>query len=244
MQRRHQVSTITSSWYSQQTDYLQKVIEEGPSPFLSDRRADVRKAMCEAAVRLCSSINYRSAGTVEFVVDDETGDFYFLELNARIQVEHAVTEMINPGLDLVELMIKLGLKQKAGLSLSTHEIPVHSGPTGHAIEARVYCENPMYGQFTPSPGTLHLVQWPEPRPWLRIDTWVGTGVHVTPNYDPMIAKLIVSGADRTEALKRMEEVLVETSILGPPNNLEYLAEIVRSAQFQLGQVASVLVSVP
>ncbi|KAK0443623.1 urea carboxylase [Armillaria borealis] len=220
----------------------QKVIEEGPSPFLSDGRADVRKAMCEAAVRLCSSINYRSAGTVEFVVDDETGDFYFLELNARIQVEHAVTEMINPGLDLVELMIKLGLKQKAGLSLSAHEIPVHSGPTGHAIEARVYCENPMYGQFTPSPGTLHLVQWPEPRPWLRIDTWVGTGVHVTPNYDPMIAKLIVSGADRTEALKRMEEVLVETSILGPPNNLEYLAEIVRSAQFQLGQVTTTYLS--
>lgn len=159
----------------------QKVIEECPSPFVT-RNPSLRQQLGSAAVRLAESIQYGSAGTIEYLVDDETGAFFFLEMNTRLQVEHGITELCY-GVDLVELMLKQADAQLAGKKGLEAEylgsFPVDS-PTGCAIEARVYAENPVK-DFAPCPGTLQSVEW-KGIPGSRIDTWVYRGIKVSANY--------------------------------------------------------------
>ncbi|KIR50865.1 urea carboxylase [Cryptococcus gattii Ru294] len=208
----------------------QKVIEEAPCVLLgSDMGKDVRKRMCEAAVKLGELMNYRSAGTVEFVLDVDSPhyDFYFLELNARIQVEHAITEVTHPGLDLVALMIRQGLSPNHSLPPSDLRQEDYIHFEGHSIEARIYCENPK-ANFKPCPGQLHEVVWADVGKKGRIDTWVKTGTTVTPHYDPMIAKLVVYGETREEAIHQMLKVLDASKIIGPTTNLDYCKTILRT----------------
>lgn len=162
----------------------QKVIEECPSPFVTQKHPELRQKLCEAAKSLAESVHYGSAGTLEFLVDDQTGGFFFLEMNTRLQVEHGVTEAVF-GVDLVELMLRQADAQLAGGGgLSTAAIEDVQGrcrePQGHAIEVRVYAENPVKG-FAPSPGLLQKVEWKE-LAGTRIDTWVRAGITVSPNY--------------------------------------------------------------
>jgi urea carboxylase len=159
----------------------QKVIEECPSPYV-ERNPELRKKLGDAAVRLAESIQYGSAGTIEYLVDDMSGDFFFLEMNTRLQVEHGITELCYD-VDLVELMLKQADAQLAGrhgLDGKTLKDMQPSGPSGSAIEARIYAENPLR-DYAPSPGLLQKVEWKE-IPGSRIDTWVFTGVRITPNY--------------------------------------------------------------
>lgn len=159
----------------------QKVIEECPSPFV-EKHPGLREKLGNAAVRLAESIKYGSAGTIEYLVDDETGAFFFLEMNTRLQVEHGITELCY-GIDLVELMLKQAdaqLSGKKGVEPSLlANLPVKA-PSGSAIEARVYAENPTK-DFAPCPGTLQSVEWKE-LPGSRIDTWVYRGIKVSANY--------------------------------------------------------------
>lgn len=215
----------------------QKVLEEAPSPFIL-RNPELGERMCAAAVRLCELIQYRSAGTVEFLVDDSTAEFYFLELNSRIQVEHAVTEMVRPGLDLVGLMINLGLSHGDD-GTSPFELPDQdkvARPQGHAIEARIYAEIPHL-EFKPAPGLLQEVKFPE-ADHIRLDTWVETGTTISAFYDPMIAKLITHGADRDEAQRRLNSALKESSLLGTHTNLAYLVDVVNCDEFVSGDVTT------
>ncbi|KAF9233046.1 allophanate hydrolase subunit 2-domain-containing protein [Melanogaster broomeanus] len=222
----------------------QKVIEETPSPFFS-RYPGLRKDMCGAAVHLCRSIKYASAGTVEFLVDDETGNFFFLEMNTRIQVEHPITEAIHPGLDLVELMIAQGVTQrtaKLGLDLNSPRLSqgvfdanLDQGSV-HAIEARIYSENPADG-FRPCAGVLQRVDIPE-EDWLRVDHWISTGTNVTTFFDPLLSKLIVKGSTREEAVLRLEQALLACKIHGPPNNIPYLKAICESDTFKSGSATT------
>ncbi|KAG7087251.1 hypothetical protein E1B28_013232 [Marasmius oreades] len=212
----------------------QKVIEESPSPFFSLHEG-LRETMCDAAVRLGKSINYSSAGTVEFIVDDVTGDFFFLEMNTRIQVEHPATEVVRPGLDLVQWMIELGIfERQNGRTRNLHNLV--PAANGHAIEARVYSENP-FEEFKPCPGLLQFVDLREQAgyDWLRVESWVSTGTSISPFFDPLICKLIVYGSTREEALSRLDYILNEVKVHGPPNNLEYLKYVVKSEVFRSGR---------
>jgi urea carboxylase len=211
----------------------QKVIEECPSPFV-EKHIDLRKKLGDAAVRLAESINYGSAGTIEYLVDDKSGDFFFLEMNTRLQVEHGITELCYD-VDLVELMLKQAdaqLTGKPGLHGSTLKQMQPSNPSGAAIEARVYAENPLK-DYAPSPGLLQRVEWKDV-PGSRIDTWVFTGSRITPNYDPLIAKAMVHCASREEAITEMRNLLTQSSICGPPTNLDFLASIVDDSRFKAG----------
>ncbi|ESK90672.1 urea carboxylase [Moniliophthora roreri MCA 2997] len=222
----------------------QKVIEETPSPFLSSHPG-LREKMCGAAVRLGQTIKYSSAGTVEFIVDDNDGSFFFLEMNTRIQVEHPVTEAVHPGLDLVKLMIELGVAKRQGSSfdislsgLRARGLDAISTVDKHAIEVRVYSENP-FQNFKPCPGVLQAVDLKEGKyDWLRVDSWISTGTTISPFFDPLIAKLIVIGKDRTEALTHLRQVLEEIQVHGPPNNVQYLLAVVDSNTYQLGQATT------
>ncbi|TFK46271.1 urea carboxylase [Heliocybe sulcata] len=217
----------------------QKVIEETPSPFMACYPG-LRERMCGAALRLCKVIKYGSAGTVEFLVDAHTGAFFFLEMNTRLQVEHPITEETRPGLDLVEMMVRLGVAQAEGRVFGLGGEGRWGGESAvegtHAIEARVYCENPAAG-FRPAPGVLQYVALPE-REWLRVDGWVSTGTIITPFFDPLVCKLIVSGSTRAEAVGRMVEALGETKIMGPPNNVAYLKAICESEVFMRGEATT------
>ncbi|WVQ81675.1 urea carboxylase [Cryptococcus sp. DSM 104549] len=216
----------------------QKVIEEAPCVlFASEKGKRVREKMCEAAVQLGRLMKYRSAGTVEFVLDVDSPDyaFYFLELNARIQVEHAITEVTHPRLDLVALMIKQGLSKTQSLSPSDLVQSDYVNFDGHSIEARIYCENPKAG-FKPCPGQLHEVIWGDVGERGRIDTWVKTGTTVTPHYDPMIAKVVVYGATREEAIQSMQRVLQTSKIIGPPTNLDYCRTVISTKDFAEGTI--------
>lgn len=213
----------------------QKVLEEATSPFI-DLHPEAGQEMYTAAVALCELIGYRSAGTVEFLVDDTTAKFYFLELNARIQVEHAVTEMVRPGLDLVALMIKIGLAQITGESFSLPPQEEVATAHGNAIEARIYAEIPHLA-FAPAPGLLTKVAWPT-GDHIRVDTWVETGSLVSPYYDPMIGKLIVHGATRDEARTRLSQALADTVLLGTATNLAYLRTIVDDQEFANGTITT------
>ncbi|KAI0631868.1 urea carboxylase [Trametes polyzona] len=222
----------------------QKVIEEAPSPFML-HRPDIQRAMWAAAVRLAEHVKYESAGTVEFLVDDATGEFFFLEMNTRLQVEHPVTEQINPGLDIVELMILQGVAKHDNLNGGVLSHPAFdqrlytASPqerNRHALEVRVYCENPA-AQFKPCPGILQQVEIPQ-YDWLRVETWVETGTTVTPYFDPLACKLIVTGSDRSDAIAKLSQVLAEARIYGPPNNIQYLRAICESETFKDGGVTT------
>lgn len=214
----------------------QKVIEECPSPFVSRRYSDLRQKLTQCAVRLAEDIKYGSAGTVEYLVDDHTGDFFFLEMNTRLQVEHGITEMCY-NVDLVELMLRQADRELGGKGgLTAEEMETLQAqclePQGHAIEARVYAENPARN-YAPSPGLLQQVSWHTPE-GARIDTWVRGGIVVSAEYDPLLAKVMYHGSTREAAVAGMEEILSKSSICGPPINLGFLLAIIQSGDFKKG----------
>ncbi len=197
----------------------QKLLEEAPAPGMTLER---RAAMGQAAVNAAKAVGYVGAGTVEFIANQD-GSFYFMEMNTRLQVEHPVTEMIT-GLDLVEWQLRVASGQPLPLTQEQLEID------GHAIEARVYAEDPDKG-FLPSTGRLvHLVPPPESDS-VRVDTGVEQGDEITPYYDPMIAKLIVWGADRKQALARMRRALAQYRVVGVSNNINFLSRLVALPSF-------------
>ena len=195
----------------------QKVIEETPAPRL---REDVRRQLLETAVRLGKAVHYQSAGTVEFIYDNSSGDFYFLEVNTRLQVEHGVTEEVT-GVDLVEWMVKQAADEMPPLE------SIDVTPSGSSIQVRVYAEDPARN-FQPSAGRLLHVRWPE---LARVETWVDSGTEVTPYYDPMLAKVIVCAPNRGEAMEKLRSVLVDTEIFGIETNLSYLRQICDGSDF-------------
>jgi acetyl-CoA carboxylase biotin carboxylase subunit len=198
----------------------QKVVEESPSPFLSEEK---RVEICNAAVKAARSVEYVNAGTIEFVVDSE-GNFYFLEMNTRLQVEHPVTEMIT-GIDLVEWQILIAKGEK--LPCMQEEITVQ----GHSIEFRLYAENP--DNFMPSPGKITEFSY-SLRDGVRIDLGYESGSTVTPFYDPMIAKVIVHGSDRNVAIEKAKEFFSELSIVGIKHNGPLFEEIIHDDTYQKG----------
>lgn len=200
----------------------QKVVEETPAPHLPQ---STRQALLASAVRLGELVNYRSAGTVEYIYDAQQDAFYFLEVNTRLQVEHPVTESVT-GVDLVECMLQVA----AGISPDWQRL--QQPPQGAAIEVRIYAEDPLKN-FQPSPGVLTQVVFPDD---VRVDSWVESGTEVSAFYDPMIAKLIVHGATRQAALAKMQQALNTTQLHGIATNLDYLRQIVATEAFQQGQV--------
>ncbi|MGE7991396.1 urea carboxylase [Pseudomonas sp. NPDC089554] len=205
----------------------QKVLEETPAPNLPEGMAE---ALCEAALKLAKAVNYRSAGTVEFVFDSDAQRFYFLEVNTRLQVEHGVTEQVW-GVDLVAWMIQLA----AGDLPPLDTLGAQLKPRGHAVQARLYAEDPGK-DFQPSPGLLTCVEFPKADGQaLRIDTWVEAGCEVPPYFDPMIAKLIGWGEDREQACQRLDQALADTTLYGVQSNRQYLRQIIEDAPFASGQ---------
>lgn len=203
---------------------FQKLVEEAPAPCMPD---DKRAAIETAAVNLARHLNYRGAGTVEFLVDATTFDFYFLEMNARIQVEHPVTEEIT-GVDLVEqqLLVADGLR----LSLTQDMVM----PSGHAIEVRINAEDWAH-DFRPSPGRATRADWPAGE-GIRVDTHMAAGGEVPPYYDSLVGKLIVHGATRAEAVERLKEALDRLSIEGFATTTDLHRAIARDARFVAGGV--------
>ncbi|RAU23794.1 acetyl/propionyl-CoA carboxylase subunit alpha [Paramagnetospirillum kuznetsovii] len=205
----------------------QKVIEEAPSPFLTP---ETRKAMGEQACALAKIVNYKSAGTVEFIVGGATGEFYFLEMNTRLQVEHPVTEKIT-GLDLVEQMIRVAYGEK--LSITQNDVKL----TGWSMEARVYAEDPFRG-FLPSTGRLTRYQPPTETNHVRVDTGVYEGGEISMFYDPMIAKLITYGPTREAAIAHMRQALDEYYIRGVTHNIPFLASLFAKDRFVKGALTT------
>ncbi len=199
----------------------QKVVEEAPAPDLSD---DTRQELHKAAVKLAKEINYHGAGTVEFLVDPakKKDNWYFLEMNTRLQVEHPVTEWIT-GLDLVEEQIRVALGEK--LRFSQQDI----SPRGHAIECRLYAEDPFHG-FMPTPGPVTKLAWPLTR-HTRIDTGINEGGEISPHYDPMVAKVSTWGINREQARLQMLEALGQTIILGFTHNIAFLKKLLETTAF-------------
>ena len=204
----------------------QKVIEEAPSPFLDAR---TRKAMGEEAVALAKAVKYKSAGTVEFIVDKHR-KFYFLEMNTRLQVEHPVTELIT-GLDLVELMIRIAAGEK--LPFQQKDVKLD----GWAVEARLYAEDP-FRNFLPSTGRLVKYREPEPGPDVRVDTGVYEGGEISMFYDPMIAKLCTYGKTRIDAIERMRRALDEFYVRGVSHNVPFLAALMAHPRFRAGRLTT------
>jgi 3-methylcrotonyl-CoA carboxylase alpha subunit len=207
----------------------QKVLEEAPAPRIS---AQQRAALGATAVRLARAIDYTGAGTIEFLMD-QSGAFYFMEMNTRLQVEHPVTEMIT-GLDLVEWQLRVAAGER--LPLSQKEIAL----AGHAIEARLYAEDPERG-FLPSTGPLVHLRLPQAGEALRVETGVRAGDRISPYYDPMLAKIIVWGPDRAAALRRLRGALFDTEVVGLSTNLEFLMRVVDHDAFAAGAVATAFV---
>jgi len=202
----------------------QKVIEETPAPGLGSA---VREQLVGAAVRLAKAVKYQSAGTVEFIYDMESGDFYFLEVNTRLQVEHGVTEEVT-GVDLVEWMVR----QAAGQELALEEFTIRR--FGCSIEARVYAEDAAKN-FQPSVGRLSHVSWPEK---VRVETWVEAGTEVTPFYDPMLAKIIVHAPSREAAFHKLRVALRQSELWGLETNLPYLRQICEGPALARGCVTT------
>lgn len=202
----------------------QKVIEETPAPCLPEA---VREQLLEAAVRLGEAVDYQSAGTVEFIYDNARKDFYFLEVNTRLQVEHGVTEEVT-GVDLVEWMVK----QAAGEMPPLEQLEIH--PKGCSIQVRVYAEDAAKN-FQPSAGLLTHVSWPKSA---RVETWVESGTEVAPFYDPMLAKVIVHGVDRGEAIAKLRAVLESSELSGIETNLSYLRQVSADPGFENGGVTT------
>ncbi len=201
----------------------QKVIEEAPAPGLG---AELRAEMGATALMAARAIGYEGAGTVEFLLAD--GSFYFIEMNTRLQVEHPVTEMIT-GQDLVEWQLRVA----AGEPLPCGQDALAIG--GHAIEARLYAEDPAR-DFLPATGRLEVLRFPETGEHVRVDSGVREGDRITVHYDPMIAKLIVHGADRTAAVRRLAEALDATRVAGLATNLGFLKRIAAEADFAAGRI--------
>jgi len=204
----------------------QKVIEEAPSPFLDEK---TRRAMGEQAVALSKAVGYVSAGTVEFIVDPER-NFFFLEMNTRLQVEHPVTECVT-GLDLVEQMIRIASGEK--LQFAQADVQLN----GWAMESRIYAEDPVRG-FLPSIGRLTGYSVPTDVEGVRVDTGVEEGSDISRFYDPMIAKLITSGADRAEAAARMATALDQFYVRGIANNVRFLRDVVDRPVFKEGALST------
>ncbi|MFO0615495.1 MAG: biotin carboxylase N-terminal domain-containing protein [Polyangiaceae bacterium] len=213
----------------------QKIVEEAPSPasFFAGPEGEERRARLLAdAVRIVKEVDYQGAGTVEFVASP-AGELFFLEVNARLQVEHCVTEMVT-GIDLVEQQLRVAAGERL-------EAPVLSPTrTGHSIEARVYAEDPAK-KFAPQPGHIKTLRWPDATNELRIETGVKEGGDVTPFYDPMIAKVVAFGATRAEAIARLDVALGATTLelVGPTGNpagtnVDYLRKVLRSPEFESG----------
>jgi acetyl-CoA carboxylase biotin carboxylase subunit len=197
----------------------QKLVEESPSPAVDD---DLRSRLLAAAARAGEVVGYRNAGTVECLYDPDSGDFFFLEMNTRLQVEHPVTEAVL-GIDLVEAQLRIA----SGLPV---ELPPPQ-PRGHAIEFRVNAEDPK--RFLPGPGAI--TQWVEPAgPGVRVDSGYAAGTTVTPFYDSLMAKLIVHGATRDEALARARGAIAAFQIAGPKCNLPFFAELLDNPEFVSG----------
>jgi acetyl-CoA carboxylase biotin carboxylase subunit len=204
----------------------QKVVEESPSPGITDH---LRERMLAAAVRAGEAVGYRGAGTVECLVDADAQDFVFLEMNTRLQVEHPVTELVT-GLDLVEHQIRIAAGEVYALE---------ARPGGHAIEFRVYAEDPK--RFFPGPGKIDV--WEEPSgEGVRVDSGYVAGNTVTPFYDPLMAKLCVHGATREEAMARARTAVAAFKVEGPKNNLPFCAELLEDPEFVSGDYDTGLVS--
>ncbi len=201
----------------------QKIVEESPAPGL---RQDLREQIHETAVRAAAAVGYVGAGTVEMLLDPPTGEFFFLEMNTRLQVEHPVTEWVS-GIDLVAQQIRIA--EGAALPFTQKEIQMR----GHSIEVRLYAEDPAQG-FLPQTGEVLLFEAPG-GPGVRVDSGINTGAEVSLHYDPMIAKLSTWAADRDEARRRMLEALRETVLLGVGSNLSYLHDILDHPAFAAGE---------
>ena len=206
----------------------QKVVEESPSPFMTP---DLRRQMGEAAVALARGSGYTNAGTVEFLVDADR-NFYFLEVNARLQVEHPVTELVT-GIDLVKSQIRIAAGEE--IPLRQEEIE----PRGHAIECRIYAEDPAYN-FAPFPGTITLYR-PPAGPGIRDDSGVYEGFEVPIYYDPMISKLVAWGKDRHEAISRMRQALQNYLIAGIKTTVSFLVEVMADPRFLEGDIDTTFV---
>jgi acetyl-CoA carboxylase biotin carboxylase subunit len=200
----------------------QKIIEECPSPLLGP---ELRKRMAEASVALIRNIGYENAGTIEYLVDDKGENFYFMEMNTRIQVEHPVTEEVM-GCELIKEQIRIA----SGEPLSSHVL--EASPRGHSIECRINAEDP-FNNFCPSPGKIEMWYAPGGK-GVRVDTHVYSGYTVPPNYDSMIAKLIVTGASREIAIARMKRALGEFMIRGIKTTIPFQQEIVAHPDFMSG----------
>ena len=206
----------------------QKVVEECPAPGLTNRQ---REELHTTAERLLASVNYRNAGTVEFIYDADTDHFYFLEVNTRLQVEHGVTEEVF-GIDLVEWMLRLAAGEKLDL---THQKD-HLTPHGHAIQVRIYAEDPWLN-FQPSPGLLSEVAFPE-QTGLRVDHWIEKGIEIPALFDPMLAKIIQKGVNRAEAIEKLTQALKATRLYGTETNLEYLIELLQDDRLIAGEITT------
>ncbi|GAB4166163.1 MAG: acetyl/propionyl/methylcrotonyl-CoA carboxylase subunit alpha [Thalassobaculales bacterium] len=204
----------------------QKVIEEAPSPFLDP---ETRRAMGEQAVALARAVGYRSAGTVEFIVDRHR-NFYFLEMNTRLQVEHPVTEMVT-GIDLVEWMIRVAAGDR--LPFAQEDLRL----TGWAVEARLYAEDPFRG-FLPATGRLTRYRPPQGMDGIRVDAGVYEGAEISMFYDPMICKLVAHGADRAEAVRRLRLALDAFELRGVGHNLPFLAAVMDDPVFRAGELST------
>ena len=203
----------------------QKIIEESPSPLLEAADDDLRARMGAAAVEAARAVGYVNAGTVEFIVDPETRDFYFLEMNTRLQVEHPVTEL-TLGLDLVHWQLRIARGEALAFAQSD------LSQRGHAIQARLYAEDPA-GGFLPSAGTLLAARAPS-GPGVRFDSGYQAGDEISLHYDPLIAKLIVQAADRPSAIARLAQALGETVLLGLTTNRDFLRAVLAHADFRAG----------
>jgi acetyl/propionyl-CoA carboxylase alpha subunit len=201
---------------------FQKIVEETPSPALD---AAQRKAICETAAGIARAANYRNAGTIEFIYG--AGEFYFLEMNTRLQVEHPVTEMVT-GIDLVREQLRVAAGEK--LSFAQKDVRV----SGHAIEFRLYAESPARG-FAPTTGKALALRWPD-APGVRVDSGILQGQRITSAFDPMLAKLIVHGANRTEAMARADAALARFALLGCETNVAFLRRLVNHPAFAAGEI--------
>jgi urea carboxylase len=206
----------------------QKVIEETPAPNLPDT---VRTQLQQVSIRLAQAVNYRSAGTIEFIYDAQQQQFYFLEVNTRLQVEHGVTEQIY-GIDIVRWMIEVGANELPSLSSLAADLQ----PRGHAIQVRVYAEDPGK-QFQPSAGLLTHVEFPSADgKQVRIDSWIDAGLEVSPFFDPLLAKVIVWDEYRNAAIARLQTTLLATSVYGVETNIDYCRAILASEVFINGEM--------
>ena len=207
----------------------QKVAEETPSPGVGD---ELRARMLAAAVQAGQAVGYRGAGTVECLVDTAAGDFVFLEMNTRLQVEHLVTELVT-GIDLVEQQFRIAAGEDVSFA------PDQVQPQGHALELRIYAEDPV--RFLPSPGTI--TQWEEPAgAGIRVDAGYTAGNKVTPFYDPLLAKLCVHGQDRDEALARASDAVAAFRIAGLRTNVPFHADLLASEEFRSGDYDTSIVA--